>query len=135
MYTFDNDLVSDLHKEAYGFRPSPDFWDMWKNGLTDEGRQAEWDYLLAKADSRALREALEEKADLEEFEDGLKKIMETGKGYSEINALLFMTPIEWEENEYLNSQDIEHWVWERGILFTERGREIVEMLKQAYEVK
>ena len=25
-YTFDENLVSDLHKDAYGFRPSQSFW-------------------------------------------------------------------------------------------------------------
>jgi len=28
-YTFDADIVSDLHKDAYGFRPREGFWNHW----------------------------------------------------------------------------------------------------------
>jgi len=52
-YTFDNDTVSDLHKDAYGFRPSELFWEEWI-GATDAERQAIWDSL-----ERALEVSME----------------------------------------------------------------------------
>lgn len=45
-YTFDNDVVSDLHKDAYGRRPHASFWCFW-NAASDDEKQAEWDNLLA----------------------------------------------------------------------------------------
>lgn len=53
VYTFDADIVSDLHKDAYGMRPSYSFWEEWNNS-TDESRQEIWDNLLV-----ALEHAIE----------------------------------------------------------------------------
>ena len=44
-YTFSDQLVSDLHKDAYGYRPSEAFWLDWSRG-TDDDRQSMWDDLL-----------------------------------------------------------------------------------------
>ena len=52
-YTYDVDTVSDLHKDAYGFRPSELFWEEWI-GSTDAERQAIWDSL-----ERALEVSME----------------------------------------------------------------------------
>ena len=44
-YTFDENIVSDLHKDAYGSRPGERFWAEWS--LTDnDGKQRMWDALL-----------------------------------------------------------------------------------------
>ena len=130
-YTFATEIVSDLHKEAYGCRPTAEFMDMWNNGLSDDGRQAEWDYLLGVADRRAQLEALEEQADVAEFERELAQIMQVSKkGITKAEALRYMTPIHFEENPDLTWQDIEFWVWERGILFTDIGKWAVEELKK-----
>ena len=44
-YTFDADIVSDLHKDAFGRRPSEGFWDRWNSG-DDDQKQEMWDDLL-----------------------------------------------------------------------------------------
>lgn len=134
-YTFSTELVSDLHKDAFGHRPDTDFWDMWNNGLSDEGRQAEWDYMVKAVEQSINEEKRIEEAALVDFERELAAVRAAGKGVDESTALCWMTPIEFEENSDLNSQDIEHWVWQQGILFTERGRNIVGTLKEAYGVK
>jgi hypothetical protein len=54
-YTFDDSTVSDLHKDAYGWRPSEAFWAKWNNS-TPEQKQVIWDGLV---------ETLEESIDLE----------------------------------------------------------------------
>lgn len=44
-YTYNEIEVSDLHKEAYGFRPSHHFWQEWE--LSDaNGKQALWDSMI-----------------------------------------------------------------------------------------
>ena len=45
MYTFDEQIVSDLHKDARGYRPTEYFWEEW-NQTGDDTRQAMWDNLL-----------------------------------------------------------------------------------------
>lgn len=44
-YTFDSNIVSDLHKDARGYRPREYFWVEWNNS-NDFDRQAIWDGLL-----------------------------------------------------------------------------------------
>jgi len=43
-YTFDELTVSDLHKDAYGFRPSAGWWAQWKSQDAD-AKQSDWDYM------------------------------------------------------------------------------------------
>lgn len=47
VYTFDEDCISDFHKDAYGFRPSQGYFESW-NQMTDDQKQTEWDYLLTR---------------------------------------------------------------------------------------
>ena len=44
VYTFDEQIVSDLHKDARGYRPSNSWWQMW-NALGDAEKQNVWDGL------------------------------------------------------------------------------------------
>ena len=44
-YTFDELSVSDLHKDAYGFRPSESFWQEWTLANDDE-KQYLWDSMI-----------------------------------------------------------------------------------------
>ena len=39
-YTFCEDSISDLHKDAYGMRPGEGFWQRWREA-TDDEKQAE----------------------------------------------------------------------------------------------
>jgi hypothetical protein len=43
-YTFDEQIVSDLHKDARGFRPSATWWSVW-NRVSDDAKQDIWDAL------------------------------------------------------------------------------------------
>jgi hypothetical protein len=44
-YTYDDMSVSDLHKDAFGFRPSETFWQEWELSNPD-ARQQIWDDLI-----------------------------------------------------------------------------------------
>lgn len=55
MYTFDEQIVSDLHKDARGFRPREYFWAEWNNS-NDFDRQAIWDGLVSELNEEMDRE-------------------------------------------------------------------------------
>jgi hypothetical protein len=60
--TFDTNVVSDLHKEAYGFRPGQGWWAQWR-AWNDDQRQAEWDRLCQLSEASAEQErAAQERA-------------------------------------------------------------------------
>jgi hypothetical protein len=44
-YTFDEKTVSDLHKDAHGYRPTSLFWIDWNNG-SNSYKQKMWNDLL-----------------------------------------------------------------------------------------
>lgn len=124
MYTFDSDTVSDLHKDARGWRPREDFWGMWKKA-DDARKQRIWDGLLEELKISMEEDKIREQYALDDFEHKLKLTMSTHKIDQETALRWMIQPYRVE-----NSQDIEHWVWEYGILFTDRGREVVEILKK-----
>ena len=40
-HTFDDSLISDLYKDAYGSRPSQTYWTLWRS-MTSDQKQGEW---------------------------------------------------------------------------------------------
>ena len=66
-YTFDEAIVSDLHKDAHGFRPSAYFWRTWNaEGLS--GKQIIWDALCRYLEQTQEREQDEVKRAISEYE-------------------------------------------------------------------
>lgn len=54
-YTFDENTVSDLHKDARGFRPTEYFWEEWTQ-MPDQFKQKIWDNLLLELNETMERE-------------------------------------------------------------------------------
>ena len=76
-YSFDESIVSDLHKDALGFRPSSYFWDSW-NGMTDDQKQAEWDYLIAAVEQSIKDEEARQERAIEDFGRQIDKMIALG---------------------------------------------------------
>ena len=77
MYTFDETIVSDLHKEAYGMRPTSFWWQCW-NEATDAEKQVEWDNLLEVHAVVMDREAQEQIAAINSFELEIATALDVG---------------------------------------------------------
>lgn len=76
-YTFDESIISDLHKDARGFRPYCTWWKNW-NTASNEDKQSIWDDLLDElAAETAHQRKLEEKA-IQDFEDRIKVLVNMG---------------------------------------------------------
>lgn len=78
-YTFDSNVVSDLHKDAYGFRPDQQFWGSWNSADNNE-RQRIWDNLLISLDAELEREREAEQRAVEQFETRLSQMILSGAG-------------------------------------------------------
>ena len=81
-FTFDVAIVSDLHKDAYGFRPGQGFWSQW-DLMDDVGRQITWDNLIADLKAEVEREDLAEKRAIVEFNELIAKTIAIGAGDQE----------------------------------------------------
>ena len=51
LYTYDENLISDLHKAAYGIRPTATFRECWY-AMTPLQKQYEWEYLCKLVDEK-----------------------------------------------------------------------------------
>ena len=127
MYTYSDQLISDLHKDARGFRPHEAFWEGWTQS-DDDNKQAIWDGLCREMDRREEMEARNEAYLLAKFKEEVQSYIELGAGDRQ-TALRWMT----QDETFYHSQDVEHWVWKQGILFTDYGRELVKELEKIVE--
>lgn len=86
-YTFDSAVVSDLHKDAYGFRPAQDFWVEW-NCADNDARQKIWDDLLCALQHAMDVEREAEKQAIARFETRLANLMHSGTTRERVIAAL-----------------------------------------------
>lgn len=77
VYTFDESIVSDLHKDAFGFRPREYFWEEWNNS-SDASKQIIWDDLLDSLERANEWARAEEAAAVKQFEDRIELLMNMG---------------------------------------------------------
>ena len=120
-YTYDEDIFSDLHKDAYGFRPrGHEFYD------TAPARKQEiWDYTCEVVEDNIAAEKEHEARAIRDFEQEIQNMIELGADGRE-TALHWMT----QNEKFYNIQCVESWVFDRGILSTDYGRATVEILSE-----
>jgi hypothetical protein len=112
-------LIWDVYKDAYGVRPR----HMDFKSMTLDQLKAEADFLCKEADRQYEAEKAQEAADVETFKATVQKTIELGAGDEE-TALRWMT----QDMEFYHPQDVEHWVYNYGILFSDYGKELVKKL-------
>ena len=99
--------ISDLSKDALGFRLRKDFAAMSLEELTSE-----WEYLNDELD-RTMKREREDKAKAEiDFENEVAECIALGAPARE-DALRWMMNLE-SDDWY----DVDHWAWNRGLLFS-----------------
>lgn len=74
-FTFDANLFSDLHKDAYGYRPRS-YHRFYAEDTTDEERQEFWDWAIRDFEERMEEDARREAEAVASFEDAIVKTME-----------------------------------------------------------
>jgi hypothetical protein len=76
-YTFDENTVSDLHKDAFGFRPCQNWWADW-GSMNNVGKQQEWDSLVECMGRRESQRASDEQIAITRFETLVAKTIKAG---------------------------------------------------------
>ena len=95
-YTFCENTISDLHKDAWGRRPSNSFWFHWNCG-TDDAKQKIWDELVDDMVSNDKAEAQTKKDNASNFYLRIKDVCKLG-------ASNYRTAIRW----ILEADELEH---------------------------
>jgi len=109
-YTFDETIVSDLHKDAYGFRPKSDFWSVWDSS-NDDNKQRIWDDLLDTADREAEQEREMQIEAEHDVEDRIRFMMSTVAGCTRENAIRYL------HDAYNTNGDTEYLEFNLGVRY------------------
>jgi len=114
-------MMSDMHKDAYGFRGRVNY----SNYSMDE-LNAEVDFLQGIIEDDLKQQAVRQQQDIVVFKNLIQETIEHGAGNHE-------TALRWllEGSEY--PQDIEMFVWSYGIDFCDYGRSIYKQICKLYE--
>lgn len=108
-YTFDADTLSDLHKDAYGFRPrSEEFWNVW-DAADNDGKQRIWDNLLDAADRALETEREYQQEAIADLEDRIQFMMNTVAGCKREDAVRYL------HDAYSTHGDVEYLEFNLGV--------------------
>ena len=129
MYTYTTELFSDLHKDVYGYRPRGAAIEEW-NSRTPRQKNELFNALCDELEEVTRDEKRQADRNLFEFTGQIMDMIELGAKDRE-TALRWMT----QEHEFHSEQDVSHWVWAHGILFTEYGKQLVKDLLKIVEIK
>lgn len=98
-YTFDEKIVSDLHKDAYGYRPTQGWWDSW-NYQDNDGKQAAWNTLLDDLKTSMNEEAAAEQRALDSFITQVNKTIALGANDEETAIRWILEGEDFSEYDY-----------------------------------
>ena len=118
--------VYDTHKSAYGVKGRHYDFD----NMTDEELKDEYEHLCKVANEEYEREQKFYAEQVEEFKELVQKTIDLGAGDEE-TALRWLTA----GQEFYHIQDVEGWVYDYNILFTDYGRELVKKLENIVTYK
>ena len=117
------EYIYDAHKTAFGVKGRHyNFKAMSLQELKDEA-----DYISKACDEQMKLEAEMEAESIERFKKAIADTIAVG-AEDETAALRWMTDAE----DFGHIQDIESWVWDKGMLFTDYGKELVGKLTDIY---
>ena len=130
-YTFSNELISDLHKDARGYRPDGGWMYVWEN-QTDKAKQVIWDMLCEELEANmAAQKEAEEKA-LTEFRGKIRQIMDlvSCKWHDALRHLMVAEGHEVGYNTH--DEDFDYFLWGQGIGYEDRIK-ILNLYKEAFQ--
>jgi len=117
------EMYSDFYKDAYGFRPRFDF-----PSLTTAELQSDFDDFGRMIDENNTNEDLMETQAIADFEKTLVDTMRHG-AKDEDEALQWVVGAEIDVNKVHSFQDIEQYVYNQGLLFTDYGKHLIKRIE------
>lgn len=106
-YSFSEDLISDLHKDAFGFRPKGNYFAWW-DSLSNDEKQAEWDSLYQTFIAREESEREMEAESVKSLEDRIVALREHGARSREM-------AIRWLDEAYETNGDVSFLEYNLGV--------------------
>lgn len=123
-FTFDENLVSDLHKDAYGFRPSGSFWLSWGEA-SDLRRQEIWDDLLVDLDRACAEHDRATSIACVDLEDRIAFMQATIVGCTRHDAIRYLLDV------YNCGDWVEHLEWHLNVPYGYLTKEFGQFMEAA----
>jgi hypothetical protein len=98
MSTYDENIISDLHKDVYGFRPRQDWWAHW-NSVPEASKQAIWDHLCDECDQQIAAQAVLDEQALKDFEARVEQTIQLGAPDRDTAILWIVDSLDLTEND------------------------------------
>ena len=89
---YDESILSDLYKDAYGSRPGQSYFAMW-DAMTVEQRNAEWNCLVLTVEGEIADDLAREIAAIIDYEDTLRDLQESGAASREVAISWFVASL------------------------------------------
>lgn len=129
------ELISDLYKEASGFRPSADYMRSF-DAQTAEEKEAEWNLLLSMMETREACDRESEARALDTYNTRIASMM-NDYGISQATAIRWdMDAFDVDLGPAIEfqggaDQEIEHYLWRQGLAFSAMPQ-FVAAIKQEF---
>ena len=117
-YTYSDDIISDLHKDARGFRPDEYFWEEWTQS-PPESKQFIWDKLCKELEVSMKEQAAAEADALVGFRKALRQVMDTCHVGWQM-ALQYLADA--EDEDISHEQGFDYFLWLQGIGYNDRAK-------------
>lgn len=93
------------------------------NTLSPNQKQTIWDEYARVNEIQMIESKAQEERDIVKFEDRITDVMNIGAGDRK-------TALRWisDQETFYHEQDVEHFVWQQGVLFTSYGRQLIKDL-------
>ena len=126
MFTYSDDIISDLHKDARGFRPGEYFWEEWTQS-PDNVKKKIWDDLCCEMEQSMAEQKAAEADALVEFRKTVAAQMALCN-VTWTKAVDYLADAEDCDIEY--DQDFDYFLWNQGIGYEDRLK-IRKLYKEA----
>lgn len=113
-HTFDENTVSDLHKDTYGFRPSATWWTQWKV-MSNDDKQIEWEHMCKVLDENNIVEAEGERIAYANWERHIESMMTT-------NNISKATAIRWDMDAMEADGDVGYYCYRWNISYSNEDK-------------
>ena len=117
---YDENILSDLHKDAYGYRPCEGYYEYW-NSLNEKGKNSEWNSLCELLKMNERREELEKNRSIVILSATINDVMDTCKT-SWSNAVKILMDAE-------DADDVGYFLWNNGICSTQYEYQFIKLMK------
>ena len=114
-YTYDERIVSDLHKEVYGFRPTSWWFQEWK-AASEDAKQAIWDGLCKAHEAEMAYQRERDARAIAEFEAQVAAAIQLGASGREQAIAWIVDALELSETDRMYGGD--RVCWELGLPFS-----------------